>query len=108
MDMERANTFPRGLVEFFFFFQCRRLRSNVFFLLTYQLLAQSGIQATSLRIGQMSGEAWATGDWVPNLVKSSIGLGALPYAAGVSCFFFYCVVFTDPDSPVLRSFLGYP
>jgi thioester reductase-like protein len=53
----------------------------------FQILAQSGLQATSLRIGQVSGGfpngAWATSDWVPILVKSSIALGALPNAPGV-------------------------
>jgi len=53
---------------------------------TERILAQSGLQATSLRIGQVSGGlpngAWATSDWVPILVKSSIELGALPSAPG--------------------------
>ncbi|KAF8869423.1 putative aminoadipate reductase [Infundibulicybe gibba] len=53
-----------------------------------RLLVESGLQATSLRIGQISGGlpngAWATTDWIPILVKSSLALGALPIAAGVS------------------------
>ncbi|KAG5350707.1 hypothetical protein C0989_009601 [Termitomyces sp. Mn162] len=51
------------------------------------LLAKSGIQVSSLRIGQISGGlpngAWATSDWLPILVKSSLALGALPNATGL-------------------------
>jgi thioester reductase-like protein len=51
-----------------------------------RILTQSGMQATSFRIGQISGGrpngAWATTDWVPILVKSSIRLGVLPGAFG--------------------------
>ena len=42
---------------------------------------------TSFRIGQIVsglGGSWATTDWFPILVKSSIALGALPESAGVS------------------------
>jgi thioester reductase-like protein len=50
--------------------------------------AESGLQTTSFRIGQISGAgasgAWATTDWVPILVKSSVALGCLPDAAGVA------------------------
>ncbi|KDR79161.1 hypothetical protein GALMADRAFT_277673 [Galerina marginata CBS 339.88] len=53
-----------------------------------RILSQSGIQATSFRIGQISGGqpngAWAITDWVPILVKSSIVLKALPSMVGVS------------------------
>ena len=53
-----------------------------------QILAQSGLHFTSLRIGQISGGlpngAWATTDWVPILVKSSLELGALPSATGLA------------------------
>ncbi|KAF8956587.1 acetyl-CoA synthetase-like protein [Flammula alnicola] len=53
-----------------------------------RILAQSGLQATSFRIGQISGGhpngAWATSDWVPILVKSSLRLNALPAATGVA------------------------
>ncbi|KNZ79425.1 L-aminoadipate-semialdehyde dehydrogenase large subunit [Termitomyces sp. J132] len=52
-----------------------------------RLLAKSGIQVSSLRIGQISGGlpngAWATSDWLPILVKSSLALGALPNATGL-------------------------
>ncbi|RDB20292.1 Non-canonical non-ribosomal peptide synthetase FUB8 [Hypsizygus marmoreus] len=52
-----------------------------------RVLAQSGLHATSLRIGQVSGGhprgAWATSDWLPILVKSSLTLGVLPLAEGV-------------------------
>ncbi|KAJ7704580.1 hypothetical protein B0H17DRAFT_1224720, partial [Mycena rosella] len=41
-----------------------------------------GLQATSFRIGQVSGAmsngAWSTTDWVPAIVKSSIALGSFP------------------------------
>ncbi|RDB20740.1 Non-canonical non-ribosomal peptide synthetase FUB8 [Hypsizygus marmoreus] len=52
-----------------------------------RILAKSGLHACSLRIGQVSGGlpngAWAASDWVPILVKSSLGLGALPSNNGV-------------------------
>ena len=47
-----------------------------------QILDLSGLQATSFRIGQISGGlpngAWAVSDWVPILVKSSIHMNAIP------------------------------
>ncbi|KAF8901181.1 acetyl-CoA synthetase-like protein [Gymnopilus junonius] len=53
-----------------------------------RILAQSGVQTAVFRIGQISGGlpngAWATTDWVPILVKSSVRLGALPEAVGFS------------------------
>ncbi|KDR77645.1 hypothetical protein GALMADRAFT_1326492 [Galerina marginata CBS 339.88] len=53
-----------------------------------RILSISGIQATSFRIGQISGGqpngAWAITDWVPILVKSSIALNAFPAMIGVS------------------------
>ncbi|KAF7980198.1 hypothetical protein HWV62_39287 [Athelia sp. TMB] len=52
-----------------------------------RILDKSGLQASSFRIGQISGGlpngAWATSDWVPSFVKSSLTLGALPDARGV-------------------------
>ena len=55
-----------------------------------QLLVGSGLDISSLRIGQISGGhqngAWAVTDWVPILVKSSLVLGVLPLAAGVIGF----------------------
>ncbi|KAJ7683142.1 putative aminoadipate reductase [Mycena rosella] len=53
-----------------------------------RILAASGLQATSFRIGQVTGAtsngAWATTDWVPAVVKSSIALGSFPSdAAGM-------------------------
>ncbi|KAG0700207.1 putative nonribosomal peptide synthetase [Suillus ampliporus] len=51
-----------------------------------QIITRSGLQATSLRIGQIAGGptgAWATTDWVPILVKSSLVLGSLPDLPGV-------------------------
>lgn len=52
-----------------------------------QILEGSGLKATSLRIGQIAGGssngAWATSDWVPAFIKSSLALGALPDAQGV-------------------------
>ncbi|KAL4260475.1 Adenylate-forming Reductase [Pleurotus pulmonarius] len=51
-----------------------------------RILAASGIHACSLRIGQICGGepngAWSFTDWVPILVKSSIGLKALPDTTG--------------------------
>ncbi|KAJ7625826.1 putative nonribosomal peptide synthetase, partial [Roridomyces roridus] len=47
-----------------------------------RILAASGLEATSFRIGQVSGAtssgAWSTTDWVPAVVKSSLTLGAFP------------------------------
>ncbi|KAJ6448491.1 hypothetical protein C8R45DRAFT_1046138 [Mycena sanguinolenta] len=47
-----------------------------------RILASSGLDATSFRIGQITGSknsgAWATSDWVPTIVKSSITLGNFP------------------------------
>ncbi|KAF8054252.1 putative aminoadipate reductase [Lyophyllum atratum] len=52
-----------------------------------RIVVGSGLQATSFRIGQISGGlpngAWATSDWLPILVKSSLALGALPGATGL-------------------------
>ncbi|KIK65759.1 hypothetical protein GYMLUDRAFT_194612 [Collybiopsis luxurians FD-317 M1] len=54
---------------------------------TERILAKSGLQATSFRIGQVAGGApngaWATSDWVPIIVKSSLSLNMLPDAFGV-------------------------
>ncbi|KAJ7656826.1 putative aminoadipate reductase [Mycena polygramma] len=54
-----------------------------------RILAASGLDATSFRIGQVSGSAsngaWSTTDWVPAIVKSSIALGNFPsYPSGVA------------------------
>ncbi|KZP16234.1 acetyl-CoA synthetase-like protein [Athelia psychrophila] len=53
-----------------------------------RILAASGLHATSFRIGQITGGkpngAWATSDWVPSFVKSSLVLGGLPGAYGVA------------------------
>ncbi|KAJ7613299.1 acetyl-CoA synthetase-like protein [Mycena polygramma] len=47
-----------------------------------RILAASGLEATSFRIGQVCGSAsngaWSTTDWVPTIVKSSIALGNFP------------------------------
>ncbi|KAF9238233.1 hypothetical protein BU15DRAFT_62645 [Melanogaster broomeanus] len=54
-----------------------------------RIIVRSGLHATSLRIGQIAGGpngSWATTDWVPIIVKSSIALGALPDANGTSRF----------------------
>ncbi|KAF8974264.1 hypothetical protein BDZ97DRAFT_1772696 [Flammula alnicola] len=54
---------------------------------TERVLTTSELNATSIRVGQISGGnpngAWATTDWIPILVKSSLALGALPTASGV-------------------------
>ncbi|KII85651.1 hypothetical protein PLICRDRAFT_44986 [Plicaturopsis crispa FD-325 SS-3] len=53
-----------------------------------RILTESGLQTTSIRIGQVAGGhpngAWSTTDWVPIFVKSSIALGALPDAQGLA------------------------
>ncbi|KAG6827401.1 putative NRPS-like protein biosynthetic cluster [Tricholoma furcatifolium] len=52
-----------------------------------RILVKSGLRATAFRIGQLSGGkpkgAWATTDWVPILVKSSLTIGLLPDMEGV-------------------------
>ncbi|KIJ59312.1 hypothetical protein HYDPIDRAFT_33310 [Hydnomerulius pinastri MD-312] len=50
------------------------------------IIVKSGLHATSLRIGQIAGGpngCWATTDWLPIIIKSSVVLGALPEAYGV-------------------------
>lgn len=50
--------------------------------------AQHGVPCTSLRVGQVCGAnssgAWATTEWVPIMLKSSVTLKALPGLEGVS------------------------
>ncbi|TFK74191.1 hypothetical protein BDN72DRAFT_760438, partial [Pluteus cervinus] len=54
-----------------------------------RVLLNSGLEVTSLRIGQLTGSrtsghgAWSTSDWLPILVESSVALGILPHATGV-------------------------
>ncbi|KAJ7625844.1 acetyl-CoA synthetase-like protein, partial [Roridomyces roridus] len=47
-----------------------------------RILATSGLEATSFRIGQICGSiksgAWSTTDWVPAIVKSSLAIGTVP------------------------------
>nr|GAT45909.1 acetyl-CoA synthetase-like protein [Mycena chlorophos] len=47
-----------------------------------RIIAASGLRATSFRIGQVTGSSsngsWATTDWVPAIVKSSVALGSFP------------------------------
>lgn len=69
----------------------RRSRSLCFYICTclyLQILAASSLPATSFRIGQITGGAprgaWSTTDWIPIIVKSSVTLGTLPEAHGVS------------------------
>jgi thioester reductase-like protein len=54
---------------------------------TERILAKSGLQTTSFRIGQVTGGApngaWATTDWVPIIVKSSLSINKFPDAIGV-------------------------
>lgn len=54
---------------------------------TIQILANSGLQATAIRLGQVCGGhkkgSWPTTDWFPILVKSSITLGVFPGLDGV-------------------------
>lgn len=51
-----------------------------------RVLAASGLQGASFRIGQISSAlpngAWSITDWVPIFVKSSLAVGALPLAEG--------------------------
>ncbi|KZT20031.1 putative nonribosomal peptide synthetase [Neolentinus lepideus HHB14362 ss-1] len=52
-----------------------------------QLILSTPLQSTSFRIGQISGGSpngsWALTDWVPIIIKSSVGLGCLPDSGGV-------------------------
>lgn len=47
-----------------------------------------GLHATTLRIGQIAGNdtngAWSVTDWVPSILQSSVHVGSLPDASGVS------------------------
>ncbi|KAE9392236.1 putative aminoadipate reductase [Gymnopus androsaceus JB14] len=53
-----------------------------------RILAKSGLNSSSFRIGQITGgrlnPAWAMSDWLPMIIKSSLTLGMLPDASGVS------------------------
>ncbi|KAH7890585.1 acetyl-CoA synthetase-like protein [Phlebopus sp. FC_14] len=60
-----------------------------------RIIANSGVHATSIRLGQIAGAmngSWATTDWVPIMIKSSIALGALPDAYGVVSWLRPCEV----------------
>ncbi|KAJ7784191.1 hypothetical protein B0H16DRAFT_1491669 [Mycena metata] len=52
-----------------------------------QILARSGLNVICFRLGQICGSlptgAWATTNWVPIMVKTSITLGCLPLANGL-------------------------
>ena len=69
-------------------FRCQRLALKFSSESDFQILTASDLNATSLRIGQLTGGypngAWATTDWFPIMIKSSLELGALPTAQGVS------------------------
>ncbi|KAG6815733.1 hypothetical protein H0H87_011868 [Tephrocybe sp. NHM501043] len=51
-----------------------------------RMLLYSGLQATSLRVGQISGGrpngSWPTTEWLPIVVKSSVALGIIPDMGG--------------------------
>jgi thioester reductase-like protein len=57
-------------------------KPEILLIIICQILAASGLEATSFRIGQICGSAnngaWHTTDWVPAMVKSSIALGSFP------------------------------
>ncbi|KAJ6575613.1 putative aminoadipate reductase [Mycena vulgaris] len=61
-----------------------------------QILAKSDLNVSCLRIGQVCGAfpkgAWTTTDWVPILVKTSIGLGLLPLSDGASILYPHILV----------------
>ena len=81
----RASTCLNGYLSFYF----AVFRSG-FITDSLQLLVGSGLDISSLRIGQISGGhqngAWAITDWVPIMVKSSLVLGVLPLSTGVIGF----------------------
>lgn len=84
--MVKANISPSELVVFDLIIVF--LVDNCF----VQVLALSGLDSSSLRIGQVSGSssngAWPITDWVPIIVKSSIRLGCLPDMNKVGPFVF--------------------
>ena len=57
-------------------------------LMQAQIVAASGIQSSVFRVGQLSGAddtgAWSVTEWIPSIIKSSLKLGTLPDAGGVS------------------------
>ncbi|KAG1835183.1 putative aminoadipate reductase [Suillus variegatus] len=67
-----------------------------------RILVNSELPATSFRIGQVSGGpprgAWSTTNWVPIFIKSSISLGALPEAQGVSALLLRFVSWIPPHA----------
>jgi hypothetical protein len=86
--MASVNTLPNGyeLPLSFFIFGALIQHSE-------QILvkaAENGLQACSLRVGQISGRrvngAWAMNEWVPLMIKSSVALGCLPDEEGVCVF----------------------
>ena len=83
----RANMCLNGYLSFYLF--CFQVVLG-FITDSLQLLVGSGLDVTSLRVGQVSGGhqngAWAVTDWVPIMVKSSLALGMLPLSTGVICF----------------------
>ncbi|KAJ7496400.1 putative aminoadipate reductase [Mycena latifolia] len=52
-----------------------------------QIVAKSGLRASIIRIGQVCGApsrgAWATSDWFPILIKTSLNLGYFPLIDGL-------------------------
>ncbi|KAG5640044.1 hypothetical protein DXG03_001555, partial [Asterophora parasitica] len=57
-----------------------------------RIVARSGLNGTTLRIGQLCGRHanghWSASEWVPLAVNASITLGTLPSFAGVSEFLY--------------------
>lgn len=57
-------------------------------ILSWQIVGKSGLPSSSLRVGQLTGGfpngAWASTEWFPILVKSSLAIGALPAFSGVN------------------------
>ncbi|KAG6902725.1 hypothetical protein C0995_012389 [Termitomyces sp. Mi166 len=53
-----------------------------------RILLKSGLQALSIRVGQISGGrprgVWPTTEWLPILIKSSVSLGSIPESSGVA------------------------
>ncbi|KAF9008146.1 acetyl-CoA synthetase-like protein [Hymenopellis radicata] len=78
------------------------------------MMEKAGIDATVLRIGQVAGGApmgaWATTDWVPAMVKSSVTLGVLPSAVGTVSWIpmhslansIIDIVFSDPAGALIN------
>lgn len=75
-----------------------------------QILKRSGLQGTTVRLGQISGGepigAWSPNDWLPILVKSSVTLKGLPSLPGVCFDQIFCTIVDSLTLKLLGMLLG--